>query len=62
MLGEFKPMFDRRQYRQFCRYMTASWVSPTISVAHLNEIWAEHMKTSKKLKSEFSVKEKGRNQ
>ena len=46
LLGEFKPMFGRRQYTQFCRYMTASWVSPTRSVAHLNGISAEHTNQS----------------
>ena len=44
LLTEFRPMFDRRQYRQFCRYITASWASPTRSVAHLNGITVEHTK------------------
>ena len=46
LLTEFRPMFDRRQYRQFCRYITASWVSPTRSVAHLNGITVEHTNQS----------------
>jgi hypothetical protein len=43
---EFRPMFIRRHYRQFCRYITASWTSPTRSVAHLNGISVEHTNQS----------------
>jgi hypothetical protein len=42
LLAEFSPMFDHRQYRQFCRYITCSWASPTRSVAHLNSTSVEH--------------------
>ena len=44
--SEFRPIFDRRQYRQFCRYITASWASSTRSVAHLNGISVEHTNQS----------------
>ena len=39
-------MFNRRHYRQFCRYISASWASPTRSVAHLNGISVEHTNQS----------------
>ena len=39
-------MFNRRSYRQFCRYVTSSWVSPTRSIAHLNGISVEHTNQS----------------
>ncbi len=45
-LAEFRPIFDRRQLRQFSRYITSSWVSPTRSVAHLNGIFVEHTNQS----------------
>ena len=41
-LAEFRPLFDRRQFRQFSRYIASSWVSPTRSVAHLNSIFMDH--------------------
>ena len=44
--AEFRPLFDRRQLRQFSRYITSSWVSPTRSVAHLNGIFVEHTNQS----------------
>ena len=46
LLAEFRPLFDRRQFRQFSRYITSSWVSPTRSVAHLNGIFMEHTNQS----------------
>ena len=46
LLAEFRPLFDRRQFRQFCRYSSSSWVSPTLSVAHLNGIFIEHTNQS----------------
>ncbi len=44
--AEFRPLFDRRQFRQFSRYIASSWVSPTRSVAHLNGIFMEHTNQS----------------
>ncbi|EQD75647.1 hypothetical protein B1A_03873, partial [mine drainage metagenome] len=46
LLGEFRPLFDRRQFRQFSRYIASSWASPTRSVAHLNGIFVEHTNQS----------------
>ena len=46
LLSEFRSLFDRRQFRQFSRYITSSWVSPTRSVAHLNGIHVEHTNQS----------------
>ena len=46
LLAEFRPLFDRRQFRQFSRYISSSWVSPTRSVAHLNGIFLEHTNQS----------------
>ena len=46
LLAEFRPLFDRRQFRQFSRYISSSWVSPTRSVAHLNGIFMEHTNQS----------------
>ena len=46
LLAEFRPIFDRRQFRQFSRYISSSWVSPTRSVAHLNGIFMEHTNQS----------------
>ena len=46
LLAEFRPLFDRRQFRQFSRYIASSWVSPTRSVAHLNGIFVEHTNQS----------------
>ena len=46
LLAEFRPLFDRRQFRQFSRYIVSSWVSPTRSVAHLNGIFLEHTNQS----------------
>ncbi|MHB1708343.1 MAG: transposase, partial [Thermoplasmataceae archaeon] len=46
LLTEFKPLFDRRQFRQFSRYIASSWSSPTRSVAHLNGIFVEHTNQS----------------
>ena len=43
LLAEFRPLFDRRQ---FSRYISSSWVSPTRSVAHLNGIFMEHTNQS----------------
>ena len=42
LLEEFRSMFNRRSYRQFCRYVTSSWVSPTRSIAHLNGVFIDH--------------------
>lgn len=42
LFEEFRPMFVHTKYRQFCRYITSSWVSPTRSVAYLNGISVEH--------------------
>ena len=42
LLNPFKSIFDRRQFNHFSRYITASWVSPTRSVAHLNGISVQH--------------------
>ena len=39
-------MLNRRYYRQFCRYISASWASPTRSVAHLNGISVENTNQS----------------
>ena len=46
LLAEFRPLFDRRQFRQFSRYIASSWVSPTRSVTHLNGIFVEHTNQS----------------
>ena len=46
LLTEFRPLFDRRQFRQFSRYISSSWVSPTRSVAHMNGIFLEHTNQS----------------
>ena len=46
LLAEFRPLFDRRQFRQFSRYIASSWASPTRSVAHLNGIFVEHTNQS----------------
>ena len=46
ILAAFRPLFDRRQFRQFSRYISSSWVSPTRSVAHLNGIFMEHTNQS----------------
>ena len=46
LLAEFRPLFDRRQFRQFSRYISSLWVSPTRSVAHLNGIFMEHTNQS----------------
>ena len=46
LLAEFRPLFDRRQFRQLSRYITSSWISPTRSVAHLNGIFMEHTNQS----------------
>jgi hypothetical protein len=40
------PFFNRRQLRQFSRYISYSWVSLTLSVAHLNDIFVEHTNQS----------------
>lgn len=45
-LTQFRPLFNRRQYRQFCRYVTASMVTPTRSVAHMNGVMVEHTNQS----------------
>ena len=46
LLAEFRPIFDRTQFRQFSRYIASSWASPTRSVAHLNGIFMEHTNQS----------------
>lgn len=46
LLAEFRPLFDRRQFRQFSRYIASSWASPTRSVAHLNGLFVEHSNQS----------------
>ncbi|EQD56703.1 hypothetical protein B1B_08977, partial [mine drainage metagenome] len=46
LLAEFRPLFDRRQFRQFSRYIASSWASPTRSVAHLNGVFVEHTNQS----------------
>ena len=46
LLAEFRPHFDRRRFRQFSRYVSSSWVSPTRSMAHLNGILMEHTNKS----------------
>ena len=46
LLMEFRTLFDRRQFRQFSRYISSSWVSPTRSAAHLNGIFLEHTNQS----------------
>ena len=46
LLTEFRPLFDRRQFRQFSRYISSSSVSPTRSVAHMNGIFLEHTNQS----------------
>ena len=46
LLNEFRPLFNRRSYRQFCRYITALWATPTRSVAHLNGNSVEHTNQS----------------
>ena len=33
LLAKFRSIFDRRQFRQFSRYIASSWASPTRSVA-----------------------------
>lgn len=46
LLAAFRPLFDRRQFRQFCRYISSPWISPTRSVAHLNGVFMEHTNQS----------------
>jgi hypothetical protein len=46
LLMEFRTLFDRRRFRQFSRYISSSWVSPTRSAAHLNGIFLEHTNQS----------------
>ncbi len=42
LLSEFRSLFDRRQFRQFSRYIASRWASPTRSVTHLNGVFMEH--------------------
>ena len=44
--AEFRPFFDKRQFRQFSRYISSSWVSPTHSMAHLNCIFIKYTNQS----------------
>ena len=46
LLLEFRPLFDRRQFRQFCRYIVSGIASATRSSAHLNGIFVEHTNQS----------------
>ena len=46
LLLEFRPLFGRRQFRQFCRYIVSGIASSTRSSAHLNGIFVEHTNQS----------------
>jgi len=46
LLAEFRPLFDRRPFRQFSRYISSSWVSSTRSFVNLNGIFLEHTNQS----------------
>ena len=46
LLMEFRTLFDRGQFRQFSRYISSSWVSPTRSAAYLNGKFLEHTNQS----------------
>ena len=46
LLVEFKPLFRRRPFRQFCMYIASEIASATRSSAHLKGIFVEHTNQS----------------